>query len=140
MPQATDALTTLQQAARSYAANNIAIFPCWWATDGACACGDDDCGSPAKHPIGPAVPQGLNQATADPVKVSAWWHRYPQANIAISLAVNDVFAVDVDGPDGRAHLDQLETEHGGAARRARFRAGRGGRVRRARQRRRRRRR
>ena len=112
MPQATDDLTQQAEWARGYAKHDIAIFPCWWAVDGRCACGDPDCSNVAKHPISAVAPNGFKNATADPAKVAAWWHRYPYANIAIALGANNVFVVDLDGPDGRAWLDQLEAEHG----------------------------
>ena len=96
------------QAALRYAELGMYVFPCWWPHLGKCACKNPDCGSPAKHPLGPAVPNGLHDATTDPNLITSWWTEHPQANVAIALGPSNLFVLDIDGPDGATHLQQLE--------------------------------
>jgi adenylate kinase len=106
--------TPLQRAAATYAANGVAIFPV----------------TPrGKLPLLPRCPDsaglsgdalyehahecehdghGFWDATTDPDTIKRWWAAHPEANIGIALGVNRIFAVDVDGPAGRAALDELE--------------------------------
>ena len=69
----------------------------WWASHGhlvfplhnpvptaeglACSCGSSPCGSDAKHP---RTPNGLKDATSDLEQITAWWTRWPNANIGIT--------------------------------------------------------
>ena len=49
-----------------YAELGWPVYAAWWVVkDGKCACGDADCGSPGKHPLGVAVPRGHLDATTD---------------------------------------------------------------------------
>jgi hypothetical protein len=98
-------------AALDYAARGLAVFPCWWPIDGHCACGDPQCESPAKHPLGAAVPHGFRDATIDPARIRRWWRRWPQANVAIATGrVSGIYVLDVDahraGDDTLATLEQ----------------------------------
>ena len=47
----------------------------------------------------PATAHGLLDATTDAAQITAWWRRWPQANIG--LACNGLVVIDVD-PDGLA--------------------------------------
>lgn len=106
------------EAALSYARLGWHVFPCWWPEqrhDGKwrCACGNDECKSPGKHPIGAIVPGGQNNATTDEATIRAWWARYPKANIAIALAASGLCAVDVDPRNGGLEtVDLLEAKYG----------------------------
>lgn len=106
------------EAALSYARLGWHVFPCWWPEqrhDGKwrCACGNDECKSPAKHPIGALVPGGQNNATTDEETIRAWWSRYPQANIAVALAASGLCAVDVDPRNGGLEtVELLEAKFG----------------------------
>lgn len=84
------------------------VFPCWWPIDGHCACGDLQCESPAKHPLGAAVPHGFRDATTNTARIRRWWRRWPTANVAIATGrVSRIFVLDVDAH--RAGDDTLVT-------------------------------
>jgi putative DNA primase/helicase len=104
----------LLDAALDYAARGLAVFPCWWPIDRQCACGDPECPSPAKHPLGAAVPHGFRDATTDRKRIRAWWRRWPQANVAIATGrISGVFVLDVDAHrGGDATLAELERYYG----------------------------
>ena len=105
-------LTPQGQAALRYAEIGWHVFPCWWPQLDRCACGNPQCGSPAKHPIGQAAPAGWQDATTDHTIITAWWEQWPQANVAISLAQSGLFAVDIDGPDGARRWQELADTYG----------------------------
>jgi putative DNA primase/helicase len=93
----------MMEAAVHYARNDIPIFPVWNPTEnGGCACPKGlDCSQPAKHPIGPLVPHGLQDATTDPEQVRQWWTRYPAANIGMPTgAWTGAVVLDVDPDKG----------------------------------------
>lgn len=109
----------LLAAALAYAGNGWHVLPAWWAEPAAeagkwqCACGNDDCKSPAKHPIGKLAPWGQNSATTDAATITKWWGLYPQANIAVYLEPSGLCAVDIDPRNGGLQtLDDIEAKHG----------------------------
>jgi len=60
----------------------------------------------------PLTPRGHKDASIDPETISAWWSRWPQANIGlVTGACSGVFVLDVDGEEGEASLDMLESQH-----------------------------
>ena len=80
-------------AALAYAGAGWRVFPC--AVD--------------KHPLVKAWP---DVATADPVRIGAWWTRWPGASIGLVTGrTSGVWALDVDLPDGPATLAALEAQH-----------------------------
>lgn len=101
--------STLADAARMYAEHGVAIFPvtprgklpalprCTKLDRGH---RPDECDGGDGH--------GFHDATTDLDRIAAWWAERPDANIGIALGANGIFAVDVDGPEGRAALDELE--------------------------------
>ena len=86
-----------------------------------CSCGDEECGSPGKHPLHNSwqVPE------MDPDADASWWRRLgagetspvnwePQAGIGILTGEpSGVFVLDIDvtAVDGFATLERLEGEH-----------------------------
>ena len=61
----------------------------------------------------PLTPHGLLDATTDRETITAWWTRWPNANVAIRTGqVSGLVVLDVDGPDGADSLFELEREHG----------------------------
>ncbi len=83
------------------------VFALWWADGGRCACGNDDCGDPGKHPIPSVSPHGVNSATSDPAVITRIWTRYPEANIG--LATGHTFdALDLDYFLTMEAVDQLD--------------------------------
>ena len=110
--------SSMLEQALSYAHIGWHIFPCWGVEQDAggrwsCACGNDACKSPGKHPIGALVPAGQNNATTDEDTIRAWWGRHPQANIAVALAASGLCAVDVDPRNGGLEtVEWLEAKYG----------------------------
>jgi hypothetical protein len=102
-------------AASPYLERGWALFPVYWAADGRCACGDEGCTSPAKHPL---VAHGFRDASTDPAQVAAWFERWPYANLALACgAVSGVVTADLDVPkngtaNGLATWAALEALHG----------------------------
>lgn len=110
--------SSMLEQALPYARIGWHIFPCWGVEQDAggrwsCACGNDACKSPGKHPIGALVPAGQNNATTDEDTIRAWWGRHPQANIAVALAASGLCAVDVDPRNGGLEtVEWLEAKYG----------------------------
>jgi len=92
---------TLLEAAIGYAAGGWAVFPVFEPNGGRCACGDESCSSPGKHP---RVARGLHDATTDKAKISEWWTRWPNANIGIRTG--KLVVLDLDG-DAAALIGEL---------------------------------
>ena len=116
MPALEPDETLLQRSARTYAEHGVAVFPV--APRGKlpaipkCPVADTEKlvgAALAEHAkTCPNEGHGFHDATADVATVERWWARWPDANIGVALGVNGVFALDVDGPEGRAELDDLE--------------------------------
>lgn len=107
---------TKSEFANLYAKAGLKIFPLWWiAENGKCACGMPDCvkANQGKHPI---LKDGFKIASNDPAQVSAWWSRYPNANIGLACSANGLFVVDVDrhegANDGFRSLEDFEITKG----------------------------
>lgn len=108
------------EAALAYARRGWAVLPLWTvdaqrrAGKAKCACGNPECPSPGKHPIGPLVPKGLKQATTDEATIRRWWKAYPEANVGIATGKRSgIWAVDVDTiHEGDLSLEALLQEHG----------------------------
>jgi len=114
-------MTNLEHALR-YAAMGWHAFPCYEMTPAGCACGRPErcrpatsdspkIGSPGKHP---RTKNGLKDATTDAAQITAWWTRWPNANIAVQTGQESGFwALDIDPKhDGDEGLYDLEKQHG----------------------------
>src|ERR1700675_1355070 len=89
-------LSDLQSAAAWYAEHGFPVFPC----------------SPrAKEPL---TEHGFKDASTDQKRITAWWQRWPQPNIAMPTgAASGLLAVDIDPRNGGdKSLDELSTEYG----------------------------
>lgn len=102
--------TTLEAALR-YARRGWPVFPCHQPVHGHCSCRHADCASPAKHP---RTQHGLHEATTDPVRITGWWQRWPDANVGVCTgSESGLVVIDVDRrPGGLGTLTQLERMHG----------------------------
>jgi hypothetical protein len=105
------ATTVMLDAALEYARREIPIFPVWWVAKDGCGCGPRCEDKPGKHPIGDLVPHGVKDATTDVAKISAWWTRFPKANLATPTSWCAVLDVD-PRHGGDATLAELERQHG----------------------------
>lgn len=85
---------SLREAALSYAARGIPVFPC--------------------HPDTktPATAHGFHDASADPVQINAWWDENPAYNIAFSPHAVGLGVVDIDGEAGEASWLDLSITNG----------------------------
>jgi hypothetical protein len=94
--------------ALAYARRGLKVFPVYEPVYGACSCGNPDCQNIGKHP---RTKHGLSEATADKNQISAWWNKWPEANIGLSM--NNLICVDIDADkDGYVSLEKIETEFG----------------------------
>jgi len=103
-------MTRLLDAALSYAARGIPVYPVHWprrlpgGASLACSCPRGAaCDRSAKHPL---LRHGVKEATTDPDRLGRWWRRWPQANIGLATGIC-FDALDIDGPAGLAALRQL---------------------------------
>ena len=92
--------------ALNYAGRGWKVFPLHSIINGKCSCGRS-CASPGKHP---RVKGGFKAATADIAQVTAWWSKWPQANIGIATG-GGLTVVDLDGPEGAAELAAMVARH-----------------------------
>jgi Bifunctional DNA primase/polymerase, N-terminal len=81
-----------------YLPTGLKVFPTFWLREnGQCACGNEGCKSPGKHPV---TKNGFKDATADQRQVSDWWQSYPLANLAIptgrKAGTNGLTVFDLD--------------------------------------------
>ncbi len=102
-------------AAMKYASLGWAVFPVHSIRDGRCTCGRPACTSPGKHPL---TRHGFRDATTDPAVITAWWKKYPWANIAIAtgeksgrLMVIDLDSKPKEGIDGEETWRELYREY-----------------------------
>ncbi len=98
-------LTGLAKAALAYALElGWAVFPLHSIHHGRCSCGRA-CASAGKHP---RTLHGVKDATMAADVVTAWWTKWPTANIGVATGqVSGIVAIDVDGPDGEAALQAI---------------------------------
>jgi hypothetical protein len=98
--------------ALAYAAAGVAVMPLFEPDGhGGCRCSQPECRRPGKHPRNRG---GLTGASTNPEIVTAWWERWPTANIG-GLTGTAFDVCDVDGPAGIAAVTPLlEASHGRA--------------------------
>lgn len=93
-------MITLKEAALYYATRcGWPVIPLHFPIEGRCSCGRPNCPSPAKHPIGHLVPNGVHDATTNPEIIEAWWSEEPNANIGVCTGGGRV-VIDVDPRKG----------------------------------------
>lgn len=98
-------MSELLDGALGYAQRGWRVFPLHAIISGACTCGRE-CSSPGKHPL---VHRGLYEGTIDAKKISAWWDRWPYANIGIATGADSgLLVIDVDLPKAEASLERLK--------------------------------
>jgi Bifunctional DNA primase/polymerase, N-terminal/Primase C terminal 1 (PriCT-1) len=90
-----DKFTAALEAAR----RGFSVFPCHTVNaDGACSCGDSECGNPGKHPISKGWQA---QATRAPDRIRELWSAYSWANIGGATGqASGIQAIDVDPRHG----------------------------------------
>ncbi len=109
MQQLNTAPNDLEASAMHLADLGISVIPLWWPDGGVCACPSGaECASPAKHPIAKLVPNGLTNASTNAATITAWWQRYPNANIGL-VTGGEIDVIDVDGaiPAYQALIEEM---------------------------------
>ena len=88
----------MREHALDYARRGWLVLPLHTIEAGECSCGSRGCKSPGKHPL---VRTGLREASRDAAQVSAWWERWPAANIGIATGEQSgIWVLDVDTKGG----------------------------------------
>ena len=96
-----------------YASLGWRMVPIWPMRSGRCGCGNADCRSPGKHPIGRLAPHGVEDASADAATLRRWKAAVPDLNWAVATGpASGILVIDVDGPVGDQALADLEHRHG----------------------------
>lgn len=102
-----------REATLAYATAGLAVLPLHHPiAEGTCSCRKGTaCGSIGKHP---RTRNGYKDATTDEATITAWWARWPDANIGIATGVvSGVVVLDVDPRNGGdISLDKLQGMHG----------------------------
>ena len=105
-----DYQTRVLKYALHYATKEWPVVPLHTITPrtNACSCyKQDDCTSPAKHPI---PVNGVHAATTKEAVIHEWWRRNPMANIGIATG-QGLLVIDIDPRHGGS-LDALVTRFG----------------------------
>jgi hypothetical protein len=122
---------TVIDCAMHYSRLGLAVLPLHYPVQHqhgmACSCGRTNCGSPAKHPVGHLVPQGLRNASVNDNVVERWFRDRPWNLAIVTGKTSGVFALDVDPRHGGDNsLAALENKHGPLPTTWRFLTGGGG--------------
>jgi hypothetical protein len=78
-------------AALAYAHRGIPVVPLHYAvrtgrpTEVACSCGEPACARVGAHPL---PSHGAADATTDPIRITWWWRRFPEANVGLATGIS----------------------------------------------------
>jgi|SRR5579871_201027 len=102
---------TMLEYALHYANHGLHVFPAHNIINGRCSCSASNCTSPGKHP---AIRGWQSPNVALPGSIRSYWGKLtPNANIAIATGRRSgCFVMDVDGAQGAATLQKLESTYG----------------------------
>jgi hypothetical protein len=82
----------------------IPVVPLYGTKIGRCACGDESCRLPGKHP---RTKNGIADQTVDPEQIERMWGKSPKAKIGIVLGTAaKLVAIETSGQSGRRKLRQ----------------------------------
>ncbi|MGB8200044.1 MAG: bifunctional DNA primase/polymerase, partial [Pseudonocardiaceae bacterium] len=105
-----------------YATHGLPVLPLHSVRDGRCTCATA-CKSPGKHPL---TRHGKDDASTELTQITAWWDRWPWANIGIRPPAR-VIVLDIDPRNGGdTALERLTRQHGLLPRTLTARTGSGG--------------
>lgn len=93
-------------AALGYAKAGVPVLALNGITDNKCDCGNANCQSPGKHPIGAEFPHGHTDATCDLDRIDKMFSKYPNANFGI-VPNDGLIVVDVDGSLGERSIASI---------------------------------
>ena len=98
-------------AALSYPGRGLRVMACHWPTPCElpqfCSCGDVDCPTPARHPIGTFA---IDQATTSLGQLARWWQANPAANPA-TMTDEQVGVIELHHPARPGTLFQALKAH-----------------------------
>jgi hypothetical protein len=122
---------TVLDFAMEYSRLGLAVLPLHYPIrhqDGlTCSCGRANCNSPATHPVGHLVPNGLKNATTDHEMVERWFRNQPWNVAIVTGKASGIFGLDVDPRHGGDNsIAALEIKHGPLPPTWRFLTGGGG--------------
>jgi hypothetical protein len=83
--------------ALTYAERGWPVLPLHGMVDGRCTCGSAKCEHPGKHPL---TDHGSLDATTNTDQITAWWLKWPDANVGIATGPAELAVVDVDPRSG----------------------------------------
>ena len=68
------------------------------------------CSSAGKHP---RIGAWQKEASNDPAQAMRWWRQWPDSNVGLATCQEGsrLVALDIDGPEGRASLEELEATY-----------------------------
>ncbi len=114
--------------ARAYVSRRLQVIPLHYPTNQfVCPCGNVECQSPAKHPVGRLVPNGIKNAAIDADVVERWFRDQPWNIGIVTGLTSGIFALDVDPRHGGDNsIADLENKHGPLPPTWRFLTGGGG--------------
>ena len=78
-------------AALEYAGRGLPVVPLHYAvrngrrTAVACSCGEPTCARVGAHPL---AAHGAADATTDPIRLTWWWRRFPDANVGLATGTS----------------------------------------------------
>ncbi len=99
--------------ALTYPGRGLAVLAAHWPTPPAdlpqfCSCGNLDCPSPARHPIGTL---NAADATRDPGQLARWWLAHPTANVATFTDESHIGVLELYHPAKPEHVMRLLNAH-----------------------------
>lgn len=124
-------MSRAHQSALQLATIGFPVFPLWGVVDGKCACGDESCTTPGKHPLWDG---SFKNATTNSATINMW---FKEANLnfgvrtGVPINGTDMMlaVIDVDNykPGGDDDFDMLLSEYGKLPETAEVQTGAGGR-------------
>ena len=108
-----------------YASKGWPVLPVHTVTAVGCSCRNAECQNIGKHP---RTPHGVKDATTDEKTITAWFKKWPYANIGIATGMESGLVVlDIDPRhDGKNSLRKLREKYGALPNTLRVRTGGGG--------------
>ena len=122
---------TVLDFAMQYSRLGLAVLPLHYPVrhqDGMiCSCGRANCNSPAKHPVGQLVPNGIKGGSTKPKMVEGWFRDSPWNIGIVTGAASGIIPLDIDPRHGGDEcLAALERTNGPLPETWRFLTGGGG--------------
>jgi len=106
------------------------IVPIWSVdSNGHCCCGNSNCTSSGKHPIGQLAPNGLKNASDDLTTIKKWLESIPDINLGVCTGTDSgIIVLDIDPVHGgEESLSKLVSTYGPLPQTATVTTGSGGR-------------